>query len=420
MVATRFHNVLMSLLLDKPVIAISFHHKCSSLMHEMGLSEYCHDINRINADALIEQFQALVRNADDVKQVILQRVEKCKQALDEQYELLFDDFIDQLRAPRGSRGCDEMRIVSQPRGGAVGERRHRGVIRQGVEKALLKVNRRIWRRLPPRVHDLRAAQAYGRWLHALTSRNADREMYVGTLFLRNRPALELMRRLAGEMQKGSTMRVAVLGCSVGVEVYSILWALRRARPDLTILVDALDISPAVLAIAEDGIYGPQTSEAVHESIFVRLSEAELCDMFDWDGDQARVKPLLREGVTWRLGDAADPTLIEELGPKDLVVANNFLCHVDAPSAERCLRNLVRLVGTDGYLFVSGVDLNVRTNVAFDLGWEPVPELLAEIHEGDPLVRADWPLHWWGLEPVDRRRHDWQTRYASVFRAGRHA
>ena len=97
-VATRFHNVLMSLLLDKPVIAISFHHKCSSLMSEMGLSEYCHDINEMNADTLIEQFQALVRNADDVKQVILQRVETSERALDEQYELLFGDLIDQPRA----------------------------------------------------------------------------------------------------------------------------------------------------------------------------------------------------------------------------------------------------------------------------------------------------------------------------------
>ena len=88
----------MSLLLDKPVIAISFHHKCSSLMSEMGLSEYCHDINQMNADTLIEQFQALVRNADDVKQMILQRVETSKRALDEQYELLFGDPIDQPRA----------------------------------------------------------------------------------------------------------------------------------------------------------------------------------------------------------------------------------------------------------------------------------------------------------------------------------
>jgi len=41
--------------------------------------------------------------------------------------------------------------------------------------------------------------------------------------------------------------------------------------------------------------------------------------------------------------------------------------------------------------------------------------MAEIHDGDPSVRADWPWEWWGLEPLNRRKHDWQTRYAAVFR-----
>ena len=290
--------------------------------------------------------------------------------------------------------------------------------RHPVESVFLGVNRRIWRRLPARVRTLSAVQAYGRWLHALISRNADREMYLGTLFLRNRPALELMRRLIAKRPQGSTVRLAVLGCSVGVEVYSILWTLRRARPDLTILVDAVDISPEVLAIAEEGVYGPQTIETVGWPIFEQLTEAELLEMFDWNGDQSRVKPCLREGITWRLGDAADRRLVEELGPKDLVVANNFLCHMDAPSAERCLRNFAPLAGPDGYLFVSGVDLNVRTKVALDLGWEPVAELMAEIHDGDPFVRADWPWQWWGLEPLDRKRPDWQFRYASAFRVSK--
>lgn len=295
----------------------------------------------------------------------------------------------------------------------------RGLVREILEKAFLKVNRPIWQRLPPQMRNLHLVQAYGRLLHALVSRTSSREMYLGTLFLRNRPALETMRRLTAEKPQGSTTRIAVLGCSVGVEVYSILWTLRGARPDLTVIVDAVDISPDVLAIAEEGLYGPQTSEAVHESIFKRLTQAELRAMFDWDGDQGRVKSWLREGITWRLGDASDPGLVDKLGPKDLVVANNFLCHMDAPSAERCLRNFARLASPDGYLFVSGVDLNVRTKVALDLGWEPLPELMAEIHDGDPLVRADWPWHWWGLEPLDRRSHDWQTRYASAFQVARH-
>jgi len=88
-VATRFHNVLLALLLNKPVIAISFHHKCESLMSEMGLAEYCHDINHINASRLIEQFQDVEKNTEKLKRGIRQRVEQSRKALDEQYDLIF-------------------------------------------------------------------------------------------------------------------------------------------------------------------------------------------------------------------------------------------------------------------------------------------------------------------------------------------
>ena len=242
-------------------------------------------------------------------------------------------------------------------------------------------------------------------------------MYLGTFFLRNRPALELMRRLSDEKPPGSSLKVAVLGCSIGVEVYSVLWTLRSARPDLKIVVDAVDISSNVLTFAEKGIYGHEASEMVNASIFERLNETEIVEMFDWDGDQGRVKPWLREGIRWQLGDAADPALNTALGQQDFVVASNFLCHMDAPDAERCLRNLAQLTSPGGYVFVSGVDLDVRTKVALDLGWEPVSELLEEIHDGDGSVRADWPWRWWGLEPLDRRRPDWKIRYASAFRIG---
>ncbi len=261
-------------------------------------------------------------------------------------------------------------------------------------------------------------QAYGRWLHALVGRRANREMYIGTMFLRNRPALELMRRLRREKPEGSTVSLAVLACSIGVELYSILWTLRKARPDLTFTAVGLDTSEEVLRVAEEGVYGPQSSEFVDASVFERLTEREEREMFDWEGDQAQVKPWLREGITWRVGDASDPELVDALGPQDIVVANNFLCHMDAQSAERCLRNFARLVAPGGYLFVAGVDLDLRTRVAVELGWKPVEELTAEIHEGDPSVRGDWwPWEWWALEPLDRKRPDWQTRYASVFQIG---
>ena len=87
-VATRFHNVLLALLLGKPATAISFHHKCSSLMRQMKLSEFCHEIDHMDADRLIGQFRDLERDQEAVKCRIAQGVTEARAALEEQYELL--------------------------------------------------------------------------------------------------------------------------------------------------------------------------------------------------------------------------------------------------------------------------------------------------------------------------------------------
>ena len=90
-VATRFHNVLLALLCDKPVIAISFHHKCESLMSAMGLSAYCLDINDLKADSLIEKFCDLEANATKLKPLTRDKVKEFRKALDEQYRFIFND-----------------------------------------------------------------------------------------------------------------------------------------------------------------------------------------------------------------------------------------------------------------------------------------------------------------------------------------
>jgi len=88
-VATRFHNILLSLLLEKPVIGITFHHKIASLMTQMGLAEYCLDINTLDVQRLIQQFCELKQDADRVKSVIRQKTKECREALDQQYAAIF-------------------------------------------------------------------------------------------------------------------------------------------------------------------------------------------------------------------------------------------------------------------------------------------------------------------------------------------
>jgi polysaccharide pyruvyl transferase WcaK-like protein len=89
-VATRFHNVLLALLCNKPVISISFHHKCESLMSAIGLSGYCLDINDLKADRLIEKFCDLEINASKLRPLIREKVGEFRKALDEQYKLIFN------------------------------------------------------------------------------------------------------------------------------------------------------------------------------------------------------------------------------------------------------------------------------------------------------------------------------------------
>ena len=297
--------------------------------------------------------------------------------------------------------------------------------------------KRIWKRLPVFLRVSSAGLAFGRHLHAMVRLDAERKQYFGTFFLRNRVELELMCRLLGN--DGSTLKIAVLACSKGAEVYSILWAIRSARPDLKLCLQAVDISQEIVEFAERGVYSLEKLDAVessnHESIagkkdvtwntcrdqnapiFERMTDGEVEAMCEVEGDQVKIKPWLREGITWLSGDAGDPELVERLGAQDIVVANRFLCHMIPAAAERCLRNVARLVKPGGYLFVSGIDLDVRTKVARDMVWKPLPDMMREIHEGDSSLRRGWPLEYWGLEPFCEDRPDWKLRYASVFQIG---
>ncbi len=282
--------------------------------------------------------------------------------------------------------------------------------------AYLRLNDSIWKRLPRWLTNLRPVVAYGRWMHALVCLQGDRKQYLGTFFFRNRPELELIRRLTDPIAHERPVRMAVLGCSNGAEVYSIAWSIRSGR-DLKVFIHAVDISPEVLGIARAGRYSPAVSELVREPVFERMTASEMEGMFERRGEELQVRSWLQEGIAWHLGDVRDPRMHEDLGRQDVVVANGFLCHMEPPEAEGCLRNIARLVDPGGFLVVSAIDLAVRTKVARDLGWRPLRDLMQQIHDGDASLRRSWPWKYWGLEPFDARRADWEVRYASAFQLG---
>ncbi len=88
-VATRFHNVLLALLLNKPVLSISYNQKNDELMKVMGLGEFCQPIEDIDLQRLHRQLQKLLAEGDEIRAHVVEQTKLQVRLLDEQYERIF-------------------------------------------------------------------------------------------------------------------------------------------------------------------------------------------------------------------------------------------------------------------------------------------------------------------------------------------
>ena len=114
--------------------------------------------------------------------------------------------------------------------------------------AFLRLNAIAWKSLPASVTASGPIASYGRFLHKLIRMQGNRGQLLHTFFLRNRAFLELIRRVVATHPPGE-LRVAVLGCSAGAEAYSIAWRVRSARPDLDLVMHAVDVSRKAVEVA---------------------------------------------------------------------------------------------------------------------------------------------------------------------------
>lgn len=92
-VASRFHNVLLGLIVTKLVVAISYHEKIEALMAGAGLTEFCQDIEDFDVAKLIDQVALVQENAGSIKHRIGLKADYYRQELDRQYEHIFGEYI---------------------------------------------------------------------------------------------------------------------------------------------------------------------------------------------------------------------------------------------------------------------------------------------------------------------------------------
>jgi len=88
-VTSKFHGVVFSHLLCKPVIALSYHHKIDDLMKAVRHEEYCLDIEHFDLQALIEAFKGLVANGENLKCRFREATMTYQNVLEKQFDNLF-------------------------------------------------------------------------------------------------------------------------------------------------------------------------------------------------------------------------------------------------------------------------------------------------------------------------------------------
>lgn len=88
-VANRYHGILISLMMNKPVLGVAYHEKSRALLEQAGQGEYVLSINDFKTEDLIERFRSLEANAPAIKKQIAERIAPLRQVLEEQYDLVF-------------------------------------------------------------------------------------------------------------------------------------------------------------------------------------------------------------------------------------------------------------------------------------------------------------------------------------------
>jgi len=201
-----------------------------------------------------------------------------------------------------------------------------------------------------------------RLLWAITEALATHE----TFFFRDNTPFDLFKQdilpvLSRARGAAGKIRVWCAACSSGQEPYSLAMLLEEERARLNGLrveIVATDMAPRVLEKAKAGVY---SQFEVQRGLPIQ----RLVQHFEQTGDQWRIKPNIRQMVTFQKQNLLEP--FSALGNFDVVFCRNVLIYFDAETKRQVLGRIARQTPDDGYLIMGAAE----TVVGLSRDFQPV-------------------------------------------------
>jgi len=88
-IANRYHGILISLMMNKPVLGVAYHEKSRALLEQVGQGDFVVNIADFTTEDLIRRYRAMELDAPRVKSRIAANMDKLRRALEEQYNAVF-------------------------------------------------------------------------------------------------------------------------------------------------------------------------------------------------------------------------------------------------------------------------------------------------------------------------------------------
>ncbi len=88
-VASRYHAIIFSYIMNRPSVGVSYDRKINNAMASVGQSDFVLDIRSFTVDELIEKFILLKSQSGEAKEKIQKKVGQFREQLEQQYDHVF-------------------------------------------------------------------------------------------------------------------------------------------------------------------------------------------------------------------------------------------------------------------------------------------------------------------------------------------
>jgi chemotaxis protein methyltransferase CheR len=156
---------------------------------------------------------------------------------------------------------------------------------------------------------------------------------------------ELRRRV--EARKEHSARILSAGCASGEEPYTLAILIRESGlfpPEWQITITGIDLDPAVLARAREGVYGQHAFRRIDPAIRQRY-------FTDCTDGQSQLVDAVRSMVRFDQVNLTDPSWPRRHGMEDIIFCRNVLIYFGEETTRKVVESFYDALRPGGYLFL---------------------------------------------------------------------